>query len=142
MKKPWPRDAIIIVAARAGKERRKGMVGPTEGKCRDCATPVVYDIASYDHIRERVPDDTRPIEPLCHLCYAMYDTSRAKVIDRTAIDDHSKDSLISPRVENCKTPAPNSVQMPCSVCKHKVWLSPASQKIVAGGATVFCTQCT
>ena len=73
--KPWPADAIVIVAALAGQERREQMDSVHEAACLDCGALVHYD--GYTAERARAfplkISRGRPIKFLCVTCFPKYD---------------------------------------------------------------------
>ncbi len=73
MKKPWPSEAVIIVAARAGDEKPDQMDGPFVANCRDCYGDLIADIHTV-HKAEHLPTrHGRPIEFLCVHCCLAYE---------------------------------------------------------------------
>lgn len=72
--KPWPADAVIIVAARKGTEVRRQMSGAFSAVCRDCGTIVRYDPRTRD-AAETLPERRgRAVAFLCVECHATYDS--------------------------------------------------------------------
>lgn len=41
--KPWPSDAVMVVASIAGQENREAMSGVEEAICRDCFAELLVD---------------------------------------------------------------------------------------------------
>lgn len=73
--KPWPNDAVMIVAAIAGEEIRKNMETPTPVMCRVCGRDLMacsYTIRFAEGLPVR---RGRPIKFFCTECAAQHDPS-------------------------------------------------------------------
>jgi hypothetical protein len=71
--KRWPADAVMIVAALAGEEKREKMESVVPAKCRDCGATVhadSYTIRTADSLPER---RGRPVKFFCTRCCVNYD---------------------------------------------------------------------
>lgn len=72
-RKPWPADAVMIIAAVAGQERRENMQTVVEVACRDCHRDLAacsYTIAQAEAMPER---RGRPVKFFCPACAVGYD---------------------------------------------------------------------
>ena len=78
----WPKDAIMIVASRDGKEIRSEMAGVHEGECRHCRCKIVADTRTVQAARD-LPADLRGGRPtlfFCWECHLLYDSGRVPVV--------------------------------------------------------------
>lgn len=71
-KKPWPRDAINVIAARAGREIRERMEGVHPAACRDCGSAVHADTRTVRTAETHPLRNNRPVAFLCRDCAAGY----------------------------------------------------------------------
>lgn len=74
--KPWPSDAVMIVAANDGEENRANMRGVVlHCGCRDCGQALAVDSYCIDqatHMPERLG---RPVSFFCIPCATRYDAN-------------------------------------------------------------------
>lgn len=70
--KPWPIDAVIIIASRRGTEVRARMTDPAVEECRDCGVEVVVDTPSVSAAAAYPQRNGRPIAYLCIECAVTY----------------------------------------------------------------------
>lgn len=74
MKRPWPRDAVIIVASNWGKEDRAKMRGSVfEAYCRLCKARLAADIYTVKVAMNLPSRMGRPVEFFCTTCNAQHD---------------------------------------------------------------------
>jgi hypothetical protein len=74
--KPWPRDAVMIVAAFPDEARRDQMESCHAGTCRDCGREILYDGFSYHRAQQFTrlkANVVRPIKFFCVECAVKYD---------------------------------------------------------------------
>lgn len=79
--KPWPRDAIMITAARAGEEKQEQMESPFPAYCRDCNASLMACSRTYEtakQISKRC--DNRPIMFFCIDCHNKYDIEQCNLL--------------------------------------------------------------
>lgn len=74
-KKPWPSDAIMIVAASAGEEIRENMESVVRTWCRDCGRLLHADSRCIREAGELDCRDGRPIKFFCVECCVKYDVN-------------------------------------------------------------------
>ena len=85
--KPWPADAVMLVAPSSDNF----LMDPEEpfsvGQCRDCGRDVVYRLSGYRKA-EAIAADTgeRPIEFFCIPCCVQYDRNSLDIL----IDERKK----------------------------------------------------
>jgi len=77
--KPWPSDAVIIVAARAG-EQRPGVRTPFRRRCRDCGAVVVCSHGGISAAANTPSRRGRPIAFFCPDCTVTYDRGSIDVL--------------------------------------------------------------
>lgn len=73
--KPWPRDAVMIIAANRGEEKREHMDAQVHVVCRDCGKELAadsYTIATAAGLESR---RGRPIAFLCTKCLLQHDAN-------------------------------------------------------------------
>ena len=89
--KPWPGDAVIIVAANSGQENRANMESVVDVYCRDCFAPLAAD-AKTIRLAEQTPARRgRPIEFFCCRCAIRYNPgSITHYADQSASQDGRK----------------------------------------------------
>lgn len=75
--KPWPADAVIIVAATAGTEDQAAMRGVHVAQCRDCRAEVHGDAFTFKRAHTFKSRRGRPVEYLCCRCAMGYDAGRS-----------------------------------------------------------------
>ena len=71
-KKQWPSDAIMIIAANAGQERRENMQGWAPVHCRDCNALLMADPYSISLAENSPLRHGRPVKFLCMTCLESY----------------------------------------------------------------------
>lgn len=69
--KPWPRDAVMIVAANAGQERREQMEAVHVCRCRDCGAVLHADTFTL-RTAEQFPEVVRRGRPVMFFCLACH----------------------------------------------------------------------
>lgn len=77
--KPWPRDAVMVVAARARDARPELMEGVAVEQCRDCRAVLhadTFTVRTAWGMPQRVG---RPVLFFCPACCAGYDRSTVGV---------------------------------------------------------------
>jgi len=85
MKKRWPSDAIMIVAAPAGEEIQEKMESVVPATCRDCGCTVHADSYTIRRATSLPSRKGRPIKFFCiNCCTSKYDTNSI-----TELYDHS-----------------------------------------------------
>lgn len=72
-KKPWPSDAVMIIASRSGEEIRETMKGPYRCRCRDCDLDLVADTFTVSYAEKHPLRQGRPIKFFCMKCYLNYE---------------------------------------------------------------------
>lgn len=72
-KKPWPADAVMIVACRRGMENRAAMQGCLDATCRDCNTDLVADTRTFRAAMTMPERKDRPVMFFCVECAIQYD---------------------------------------------------------------------
>lgn len=72
-KKPWPRDAVMVVAAVTGEEIREHMRGLYPATCRDCGASVTADTFTVNFAETYPGLPCRPVRFFCTNCVANYD---------------------------------------------------------------------
>lgn len=72
VKKPYPNDALIIVASVAGTECRAKMEGVHDCTCRDCDTALRADTATVRRAEDHPLRRGRPLAFLCRECNSRY----------------------------------------------------------------------
>jgi hypothetical protein len=70
--KPWPSDALIVIAAYRGTENAATMEGPRPCHCRDCGAELVADTRSIRRALALPQRRGRPVEFLCLFCKEAY----------------------------------------------------------------------
>lgn len=79
--KPWPTDAVIVVAAIAGQEIREHMEGVLVRNCSDCGQVLHADTRTARAAEELPSRHNRPIEYLCVECAVTYDVRGIELHD-------------------------------------------------------------
>lgn len=72
-KKPWPSDALMIVASLAGTEIRSQMEGVHPAHCRDCGHLVHADTFSVRRAETHPLRFGRPVKFFCLPCHTRYE---------------------------------------------------------------------
>lgn len=70
--KPWPRDAVMIVASLAGEEIRSHMEGVHKDACRDCGRAVHADTFTVRRAESLPQRHGRPVKFFCLPCHSEY----------------------------------------------------------------------
>lgn len=81
--KPWPSDAVMIVAPSPALAVRSMMESVNPGECRDCGAAIVY--CGFTFRRVELLSRGRPIKFFCIACCKNYDALSCDVIE-----DHSE----------------------------------------------------
>lgn len=71
--KPWPNDALMIVAAKAGEEQREHMEAVHYAECRDCGCRLAVDTKSLRDADAHPARHGRPVRFFCYPCSETYD---------------------------------------------------------------------
>lgn len=71
--KPWPSDAVMIVAADAGTEIRANMDGVVKAECRDCGAELAADTYTVNAANALPIRRGRPVMFFCSRCCVKYD---------------------------------------------------------------------
>jgi hypothetical protein len=79
--KPWPADAIMIVAANAFEENRANMESVVPAKCRDCGQALHADSKSIRFAEQMPVRRGRPILFFCIECHLNYSLDAVVVED-------------------------------------------------------------
>jgi hypothetical protein len=75
--KPWPSDAVMIVAASPAVANVLVMHSPQDGQCRDCGAAVLYCSRSMSRAREvAARTGGRPVRFFCIDCAKLHDVSQ------------------------------------------------------------------
>lgn len=83
----WPRDAIMVVAARRGTEpRRDQLVERTIETCRDCGVEVCVTVSTISRAASSPHRHGRPVDFFCIECCIKYDRKSVTHL----IDDHPR----------------------------------------------------
>ena len=80
-KKPWPADAIMIVASLAGKEIREKMQGVYPAKCRECGAELHADTWTVSRAENSPLRYGRPIKFFCIECAVQHDNQGLVIED-------------------------------------------------------------
>lgn len=83
--KPWPHDAVMIVAAFAGDEKRGNMESVVACKCRDCGRDLSADSFTIRRARMIAGPSNRPVLFFCIPCMGGYDSGTIDLLE-----DHSR----------------------------------------------------
>jgi hypothetical protein len=85
MLKPWPADAIMIVAASPESANVPAMDLPQPGQCRDCGAAVLYCSRTMARAQEvAAKTGGRPIRFFCLGCASLYDVAMCnRLIDHS-----------------------------------------------------------
>lgn len=73
--KPWPAEALIVVASPAGEEIRSQMEGVHPAPCRECGATVHADTFTVRRANSHPLRLGRPVEFVCLACHVVYDQS-------------------------------------------------------------------
>lgn len=92
---PWPSDALIIVAAPAGTERRDRMEGVHPAACRRCGCAVHADTRSVRIANDMPARFGRPVDFLCWYCHLLYQPPE-RVVNHTAVPIDTVDGRTIP----------------------------------------------
>lgn len=78
----WPADAVMIVAANAGEERRENMEGVVACSCRRCGQTLHADTKSI-RVADQMPERRgRPVKFFCVSCAVQHDRGQIqKLVD-------------------------------------------------------------
>lgn len=87
-KRPWPSEALIIVASNRGKEIRANMESVVHVNCRDCQNELAADSHTIRRAEELPIRYGRPIEYLCLAC-----ASQNYEMPDTIIDDRRRENV-------------------------------------------------
>lgn len=71
--KPWPRDAVMVIAADAGAADLPKMEGIEFAECRDCGAKLHADTKTVRRAFELPARKGRPIKFFCCRCLPFYD---------------------------------------------------------------------
>lgn len=71
--KPWPKDAIMIVASLDGEEKRDQMESAVPVRCRDCKAVLMADSFTIRKAESLPSRHNRPIKFFCIRCFQNYD---------------------------------------------------------------------
>lgn len=80
---PWPTDAVMIIAAKAGEEQRDRMHVPVDAICRHCGAHLVADLFT---IAAAAALPSRLDRPLKFFCFPCHELHRLEMCDQ--IIDH------------------------------------------------------
>ena len=85
-KKPWPADALIVVASVAGQEKREQMESVVHKTCRDCDAVLAADSFTIRRAENHPQRYGRQVQFLCVPCSVRYDVNTVDVFEdhRTA----------------------------------------------------------
>lgn len=72
-KKPWPTDAVMIVASKAGMENRSQMEGTYVCNCRECSQVLHADTATVRLAENHKLRRNRPVMFFCLNCASDHD---------------------------------------------------------------------
>lgn len=72
LKKDWPTDAVMIVAANAGEELRENMEAALPQTCRDCGTRLMADTHTIRKAQSLPSCHGRPVKFFCIQCAMQY----------------------------------------------------------------------
>ena len=79
--KPWPSDAVMIVAANLGEEKRECMDSVVAGTCRDCGCPLGVDSWTIARAQALPSRHGRPVLYFCVACATLYDFNSINVFE-------------------------------------------------------------
>lgn len=71
--KPWPKDAVMVVAAHAGEERREFMQSVVDAECRACGAKLRADGFSIREAEQMPARMGRPVKFFCIPCCVQHD---------------------------------------------------------------------
>jgi hypothetical protein len=86
--KPWPSDAVMIVAANAGEENRANMEGVHPCVCRVCSRELAADKFSVRRAEQLPQRMGRPEMFFCAACASQHDVGQV-----TVFEDHRERTL-------------------------------------------------
>lgn len=72
MTKPWPVDAVMVVAALLGQEERHKMTGVVIHNCRECGRHVAVDPVSIEYALDHPARFERPVKYFCTECCILH----------------------------------------------------------------------
>lgn len=79
---PWPADAVMIVAANAGEERRENMEGVVACSCRRCGQALNADTKTVRFADQMPERRGRPVKFFCVPCAVLHNRSQIqKLVD-------------------------------------------------------------
>lgn len=84
MKKPWPSDAVMIVASIKGTEIRDRMEGVCSATCRDCGAELACDTYTQRVAEGLTSRRGRPVRHFCPPCAITY-----RIEDIQELHDHA-----------------------------------------------------
>lgn len=88
MLKPWPGDAIMIIAADFGTENRVNMEAVIFTHCRDCEQALAADLRTLRVAETHPVRKGRPVKFFCVRCCVKYDpTTISHFADHSAAQD-------------------------------------------------------
>lgn len=79
--KPWPRDAVMIVAATPEAARRDQMESAEPAECRDCGRRLVVDGYTLRRALTMPARRGRPVRYFCVECYGHYDVGQCNIVE-------------------------------------------------------------
>ncbi len=85
--KPFPVDAIMLIASPKGKECREQMEGVYYEKCRECGCEIACDTFSLRRCEEYARRLNKPVKYACLPCSEMYMMPHT---GKSVIEDHRK----------------------------------------------------
>jgi hypothetical protein len=79
--KPWPADAIMVVAASPETANVPAMHSPQPGRCRDCGAAVLYCSRTMGRAQEvAAKTGGRPVLFFCMGCAKLYDVTTCNLL--------------------------------------------------------------
>ena len=78
---PWPNDSVVIVASRAGTERREKMGGIHPAVCRHCNCTVHADTFTVRRAFAHPARKGRPLSFFRLECHVLYDREQLNVTE-------------------------------------------------------------
>lgn len=83
MLRNWPRDAVMITAARAGEEYREPGERWKEAECRHCGCKVIASEWTYNRALnfERETGGNRPVKYFCTVCVQEFNLQEVDYIE-------------------------------------------------------------
>jgi hypothetical protein len=96
MNKPWPTDAVIIVASLTGNERRENMQAVVRCICRDCYRLLSADSHTIGEAAMLPSRRDRPVDFICPDCFTKYDHGSITI----TVDDRDHKKGVDPLCHN------------------------------------------